>query len=351
MNISLILTKQCNLRCRYCFETHENVFMTEETALKAIDMAVRNNDKSVGVSFFGGEPLLCKDLIYRCVEYSKRFDGVKFSWNMTTNGLLLNREFLEFARENKIFIAMSHDGLMTRANRLYSDGRNCLETLDSRLKLLLKYQPSAFIMATTTPETAGDVAESMKYLFERGVRRLNLAIDARPEAGWDEPSMEVLSSQLKMVAGYVCDQFCKGRDVYFNPFEEKILAITRDRACHICKLGMRKPYIDWNGLIYPCIQFGDVADYVMGSVQTGIDAGRRESIYRKSLQSPEFCEGCAHRKRCVNDCACINFQQCGEMSQVSGEQCAFQRMLIECADEMAREMLEKDEKRFSARYL
>ena len=253
MNISLILTKQCNLRCKYCFETHENVYMTEETALRAIDMAVKDGGMSVGVSFFGGEPLLCKPLIYKCVEYSKRFENVKFTWNMTTNGLLLDEEFLAFARREKIDIAMSHDGLMSRVNRLYQGGKDCLAELDEKLRLLLTYRPGAFIMATTTPETAGNVYFSMKHLIDMGVKRFNLAIDSRPCAGWDGDSMGILSEQLGMLGDLILSRFKKGEDIYFNPFEEKILSITKDRKCHVCQLGMRKPYIDWDGAVYPCI--------------------------------------------------------------------------------------------------
>lgn len=352
MNISLILTKQCNLRCRYCFETHENVYMSEETALGAIDMAVgKKNDGYVGVSFFGGEPLLCKPLIYQCVEYAKRFEGVRFSWNMTTNGLLLDEEFLLFAQRENIEIAMSHDGLMSRVNRLSPGGSDCLAELDEKLRLLLKYRPGAFIMATTTPETAGNVYESLRHLVDLGVSRFNLAIDSRPSAGWDEESMDILSGQLEMLGNLILEKFKGGEDIYFNPFEEKILSLTKDRSCHICQLGMRKPYFDWDGTIYPCIQFGGVAEYRMGSVREGIDLARRDSIYRSSLNKPSFCEGCAMQKRCVNDCACLNFQQCGDMAQVSGEQCAFQRILITRADAMARKMLETDETHFYDRYI
>lgn len=351
MNISLILTRQCNLRCKYCFETHENAFMSEETALKAIDMAVNGGGRHVGVSFFGGEPLLCKGLIYRCVEYSKRFAGVRFSWNMTTNGLLLDGEFLEFARDENIDVAMSHDGLMSRVNRLYPGGNDCLALLDEKLRLLLQYRPEAFIMATATPGTAGMVYDSLKHLTDMGARRFNLAIDSRPCAGWDDDSMDILSGQLGLLGDMICEYFTRGRDIYFNPFEEKILALTKDRPCHVCRLGMRKPYVDWDGSVYPCIQFGGVAEYRMGSVGEGIDPVKRESIYRASLRKPSFCEGCAHQKRCVNDCACLNYQQCGDMSQVSGEECRYQRILITRADEMARKMLLADENRFIDRYI
>ena len=351
MNISLILTKRCNLRCRYCFETHENVCMSEETALKAIDMAVSDGGKRVGVSFFGGEPLLCKPLIHKCVEYSKQFPDVQFSWNMTTNGLLLDDEFLRLAVKENIEIAMSHDGLMSRVNRLYPGGEDCLAALDEKLRLLLQYRPGAFIMATATPETAGMVYESLKHLVSLGVKRFNLAIDSRPCAGWDENRMDVLSQQLGMLGGLILEKFSRGEDVYFNPFEEKILSVTKDRPCHVCKLGMRKPYIDWDGSIYPCIQFGGVPEYRMGTVAEGVDVSRRAAIYRRSLQKPSFCEDCAMKKRCVNDCACLNYQQCGDMSQVSGEQCAYQRILITRADEMAGKMLSVDEAHFAKRFI
>ena len=351
MNISLILTKQCNLRCRYCFESHENVWMSEETALRAIDMAMSDGSGSVGVSFFGGEPLLRKPLIRRCVEYAKGFPDVRFRWNMTTNGLLLDEEFLRFARDNGIDVAMSHDGGMSRVNRLDPGGKDCLEELDEKLRLLLQYRPGAFIMATTTPDTAGEVYASMKHLVDLGVTRFNLAIDARPCAGWDENSMATLSEQLKLLGGLILEKFKNGENLYFNPFEEKILAITKNKRCHVCRLGMRKLYIDWDGGIYPCIQFGGVPAYRIGSVAEGLDFARRDAIYAASLRKPSFCEGCALQKRCVNDCACLNYQQNGDMAQVSGEQCAWQRVLITRADEMARGMLQADEKRFAVRYL
>ena len=351
MNISLILTRQCNLRCKYCFETHDNVFMSEETALRAIDMAAGEGKGSVGVSFFGGEPLLCKPLIRRCIEYSKRFADKKFSWNMTTNGLLLDDEFLGFAENEDIYIAMSHDGIMSRVNRLYPSGNDCLSQLDEKLRLLLKYRPGAFIMATATPETAGMVYDSMKHLVDLGARRFNLAIDSRPSAGWNDESMDILSEQLGMLGDLIFEYFIHDRDIYFNPFEEKILAITKDRKCHICELGMRKPYIDWDGNIYPCIQFGGVPEYRMGSVAEGIDAVRRDEFYAASLRKPSFCTDCAMQKRCVNDCACLNYQQCGDMSQVSGEQCRYQQILITRADKMARKMLDADESHFYKRYV
>lgn len=351
MNISLILTKHCNLRCKYCFESHEYCAMSEGTALAAVDFVAKNSLRSCGISFFGGEPLLQKNLICKCVEYAKNFADKKFDYNMTTNGLLLDEEFLIFAAENNIKIAMSHDGLMSRNNRVYADGQDCIAALDEKLALLLKYQLNAFIMATAAANTVNQAAESVIYLYERGVRTLNLAIDMRPEAGWNEQLLDVLAGEFDKISEYLSAQFASGRDIYFNSFDEKILNVTKNKPKHHCQLGKRKLMVDTDGSIYPCIQFNGRSEYRMGDVFDGIDIVMQNKIYRQSVKKPECCNGCALESRCINDCSCANFQQCGDMNAVSPVQCAYQRILIDKADALARKMLATDEKHFIKRYI
>lgn len=350
MNISLILTRQCNLRCRYCFETHEDCMMTEDTALRAVDFVAKHSGQNCGISFFGGEPLLCKNLIYKCVERANTHSDKIFRYNMTTNGLMLDEEFLKFACSNDIDIALSHDGLMSHANRIYSDGHDCFNDLNEKLSMLLRYQPNAFIMATVTPDTVDKAADSVIYLYRMGVKRINMAIDSRPYAGWDDRSMDELGRQLKVIADFVLSEFKDGRNLSFNQFDEKIFSVTRRKPCHICRLGRRKLYINADGVIYPCIQFIGLPRYRVGEVKDGIDETARDEIYSRSLKKPEFCRGCALEPRCVNDCACLNFHQCGNMDEISPVQCSYQRMLIATADNLARGMLEADEKRFIKRY-
>lgn len=325
--------------------------MSEQTALKAVELAAQNNLQNCGISFFGGEPLLQKDLIYKFVEYAENFTDKKFSYNMTTNGLLLDEKFLDFAAENKIKIALSHDGLMSRHNRIYPNGKDCLALLDEKLDLLLKYQPNPFIMSTVAVNTVNLTAESVIYLYERGVKSLNLAIDMRPNAGWDENSLETLAEEFDKVSDYILDEFCGGRDVCFNSFEEKIKNITKNKPKHPCQLGKRAVIVDTDGFLYPCIQFNGCAEYRMGSVFDGIDTVAQNRIYNQSLKKPECCVGCALQSRCINDCSCANFQQCGDMNTVSPLQCAYQRMLIEKADSLAQKMLAADEEHFIKRYM
>lgn len=352
MNMTLILTRQCNLRCRYCFEEHSAAAMTEETALRAIDLAAGDGTRECNLSFFGGEPLLRRELIETCVNYAKQqYPRTQFRFNITTNGLLLDESFLTFAREHDLRIAFSHDGSMSRVNRLYADGRDCMEKLEEAFALYLRFQRKSFVMATAAANSVAQTAQSVIGLLEKGAARVNLAIDARPDAGWDDGSMDILARQLEAIADYVLAAFREGRKVSFNSFDEKILSITKRQSCHVCHLGYRKLYADWDGSLYPCIQFGGIPAYRIGSVTEGIDEKARAAIHARSLMKPAFCEGCALAARCVNDCACLNFQQCGEMGEVSAAQCHWQQMLIRTADALAQRMIEADEQAFLRHYL
>ena len=65
MHVTLHLTNACNLACGYCYECHQKDYMTAETAKKAALLAAGKGQSSCGIVFFGGEPLLCRDVIYR----------------------------------------------------------------------------------------------------------------------------------------------------------------------------------------------------------------------------------------------------------------------------------------------
>ena len=110
MHLTLHLTDACNLRCTYCYVRQDTHAMTPDTAKAAIDLAAADPGHH-GIIFFGGEPLLQRQLIYDTVYYAEAL-GLpgKFHYKITTNGTLLDQEFLEFSKQHQVFIALSHDG-------------------------------------------------------------------------------------------------------------------------------------------------------------------------------------------------------------------------------------------------
>jgi len=137
MNLTLHLTNKCNLICKYCFVSHGVERMSREVAFAAVDFCMQNENMS-GLLFYGGEPLLERQLIYDTVNYTKSI-GKKlkhaFNYKMTTNGVLLDEEFLKFAKGINLAIGFSHDGPAQDDCRRFPGGEGTFALLEDKIPL------------------------------------------------------------------------------------------------------------------------------------------------------------------------------------------------------------------------
>ena len=353
MNLTLHLTADCNLRCRYCYETHCKNHMTLSTARQAVDLVFSYGHRTNGFSLFGGEPLLERKLAEDICRYAKAqaaARGVSVRFKMTTNGTLLDEDFLRFANDHDLEIALSHDGLLQDEQRLTRDGRSTRAKLEPIVDLLLRYQPNAVALQTVTTATVGGMAESVKWLYDRGFTRINSVIDYRPNAGWGDDSLAVLKAQYEVVADLMEARFDDRQPLLFLPFLVKISAYLNDKPCLECMLGMRQPSVAEDGAIYPCNQFLYLPAYRMGHVSTGVDRAKQRAVYTASLAPEPDCVGCAIEGRCRHHCACLNFSLTGDMHTVAPVQCEHERILIPIADDLAARLYEKKSARFLLNY-
>ena len=140
MDYSIYLTDACNLNCKYCYEKnmHYNREISFENMKKIIDTEIKNKSKESIITFFGGEPLLKKDLIYDIVEYIKsKKSKTKFLYNMTTNGVLIDDEFVNFFENNDfISLSISIDGAADsqNENRITKNGKATYELVAQNAK-------------------------------------------------------------------------------------------------------------------------------------------------------------------------------------------------------------------------
>ena len=131
--------------------------MPLEVLYKACDLAFSKGTRA-GIVFFGGEPLLKKDLIYKAIDYCEAKSsetGVKFSCKMTTNGTLLDEEFLKRASKAGMKIGLSFDGMGQDISRRFPDGSSTFSLLEEKAKLLLKYIPESMALLTLDPKACG----------------------------------------------------------------------------------------------------------------------------------------------------------------------------------------------------
>ena len=132
MNLTLHLTDNCNMDCSYCVREKCPKDMTEEVLFKACDLAFSKGQRA-GLCFFGGEPLLKKDLIYKALDYCEKKSaetGIAFECKMTTNGTLLDEEFILRAKKAKMGIGLSFDGKAQDVCRFFAGGKPTSSVLE-----------------------------------------------------------------------------------------------------------------------------------------------------------------------------------------------------------------------------
>ncbi len=350
MHLTLHLTTACNMRCSYCYAPpHDGEPMTVEIGRAALELGARLNKESCGVVFFGGEPLLQKELITGIVAHARDLEREqvgRFHFKITTNGLLLDDAWLEYAIRNDILIAMSFDGVQAAhdRHRRLPGGGGTFDLLLSRLKRLLEVRPYASVLMCVNPDTALHLAESVEFLIGLEVRYLILSLNYA--ADWTEADFGVLKKQYRRLAKKYIDWTRAGRKFYLSPFEVK-LSSHINRHCwrkERCELAQRQISVDPRGHLFPCVQFpraGADSPWCIGHVSTGIDETARQRIHDQSEAEKDFCRECALNARCHNTCGCLNWQTTGSINGISPVLCRYEQMLTPIVDRVGEKLYRK----------
>jgi uncharacterized protein len=328
--------------------------MSTETALAAVDMAIglasgQSAAGSLGIIFFGGEPLLHPDLIQATIRHCRereRQAGQLFHFKITTNGALLTESFLTDPLTRDVFVALSHDGIQAAHDRHRVDAAGCgtFEGLRPVVDTLLRHKPYAPAMVVTTPETVGWYAESIDYLYSRGFRYLICSLHYG--VPWPRAALRELERQYTLLSDWYETRTLREDKFYFSPFDVKMASHIFPGSCkrERCELGKRQISVAPSGRLFPCVQFigdGSDSEWCIGDVTTGLDEDRRERIYKLNAGEKEGCRTCAIRERCNHYCACLNRQATGHIGGVSPVLCAHEQMTLRAADRLAERLFRR----------
>ena len=343
MNLTLHLTENCNMNCAYCVREKKPQRMSSEVLHAAVQMAYSTGTHA-GFCFFGGEPMLEQDMIYEVLDACKKLSaetGKPAQYKMTTNGTLLTEAFLGRAKQVNMGIGLSFEGLAQDTCRHFADGRGSFAVVEEKAKLLLRYMPLSHAMMTIAPQAADQFANSVKYLYEIGFRRMTATIAYGSKVHWTDEALEVLLAQLEEIAAFFSEKLLAGEAFYFSPLDSKIRDLLSGYpAAERCHLGMRQMPVAPDGKIYACTQFIGDEEYCLGDVFGGLIPEKCAALAKKEA-TPETCKECALRTRCTNSCGCLNRLETGSEGKVSPLQCTYERMLIALADDTASKLFEK----------
>ncbi len=338
--------------CSYCVHEKKDRSMSDEVLFAACDYIFQSG-KTAGICFFGGEPLLRKDAIYKAVSYCQtraNETGIPFSCKMTTNGTLLDEAFIDYAKEINLSIGLSFDGLGQNRCRCYADGSGTFSDLERTAQQLLRKMPETCAMMTIAPEAVDTYAASVAYLYQLGFRRITATPAYGKRVHWTDSHLEQLQEELEKTAAFYESCFVKGEPFYFGPFNSKIQENIRGRcAGEHCHLGLRQMPVATDGTLYPCTQFIGDPDYRMGDVFHGLDKAQVRKLAQRDA-TPESCRDCALKNRCTNSCGCMNRLETGNENVVSALQCTYEQMLIGVCDALAERLIQENEALFVKKF-
>ena len=291
MKITMGLTHDCNLSCKYCYAGVKTMReMSFETTKKIVDFGIRSTppEEKIDFSFFGGEPLLCFNLIKRIVEY---IDSIKpyyeniNSINITTNGILLTESILTFIKENKINLCISIDGPshVHNLNRCYSDGQGSFRKIFRNLSLALKILDNVQVNAVYGPDTIDFLPETMEFFSQFDISGIHL--NPNIVTDWDINSYPKLYKNFKKVADFYIECYQHDHEITLNVIDSKILLFLK---CGYdlrekCSMGEKEWGFAPSGNIYPCERFvGDDNDFkfLLGNIHTGLNETSRCSLLK-----------------------------------------------------------------------
>lgn len=337
--LCLNIAQSCNLRCRYCFAGDGNYgkdeLMSYETAKSAVDFVVQNsyNRENIEVDFFGGEPLLNWDVIKKTVLYALTIPNKIFHFTITTNGILLDDDKMEFINEHMENLVLSIDGRKETndKNRRTKSGKG---TYDILVKNLLKFAKARgdkdyYIRGTYTRDNL-DFGEDIKHLADLGFKNISLehAVSEGQDYSITKDNLQEIFSEY--------ERFSK---IYVNSDYNFFHFMLDDAAspCTIkrlsgCGAGCEYVAVSPNGDVYPCHQFVGEEHMRLGNLKTGItNTELQEKIKNISVLTKKDCKKCWARYYCSGGCHANALHYGDGIDGTHEISCEIQKKRIECA--------------------
>jgi len=324
--------------------------MSRDVAFAAVKLGMEDSRIS-GLLFYGGEPLLEKKLIYDTVSYAERIKkktGHSFIYKMTTNGTLLDEDFLKFSKDVNLTIGFSHDGPSQDRCRLKVNGAGTYDVLEEKIPLLLKYQPYAIGMSVMDPSTVHNAAETVSFLKEKGFKYITINANYDDAALWTHELLSVLEGEYKKMAELYLNWTKDEEKFYLGAFDLKILSLIKgeDYNTDRRRMAFNQPSVAPDGKIYSGSRHLGDPEFEIGDVFTGINKEKQEFLYEKGGVPPTPCLRCAIRTRCNYAYDTLKYENAEIVPYISPVQCAHERLLTPIADSVAEKLFKEQNAMF-----
>ena len=343
------IAHDCNLACRYCFAGEgeykgDRSLMSLEVGKKALDFLVANsgNRRNLEVDFFGGEPLMNFDVVKELVAYGRELEKTHdkhFRFTLTTNGVLLRDDVIEFANKEMDNIVLSIDGRKEVHDHMrpFKNGKGSYDFILDKFKKVAesRNQQKYYVRGTFTHYNL-DFVKDVLSLADEGFEQISVEpVVAGPEEpyaireedipqiceGYDELAKEMLKRKKE---GRGFNFFHYMIDLSGGPCVYKRLSG--------CGSGTEYLAVTPWGDLYPCHQFVGEEEFCLGNVDDGIvNIEMRDTFKLCNVYAKEECRNCFAKFYCSGGCAANAYHCHQDINKPYEIGCELQRKRVECA--------------------
>lgn len=347
--LCLHVAHTCNLNCSYCFASQgkyhgDRALMSFEVGKRALDFLVENSGTrtNLEVDFFGGEPLMNWQVVKDLVMYARSIEKEKkknFRFTLTTNGMLIDDDVIEFANKEMSNVVLSLDGRKEIHDRLRVDykGEGSYDKIVPKFQKLVESRGGkGYYMRGTFTHANPDFTRDVFHMADLGFTELSM----EPVVGApDDPSsltpedIEIVKDQYEILALDMLRRYKEGKPITFYHY---MLDLTQGPCIYkrISGCGSGTEYMavtPW-GDLYPCHQFVGEESYKLGNIWDGVTNDElREDFRSCNAYAREECKDCWAKLYCSGGCAANAFHASGSIRGIYGPGCELFKKRIECA--------------------
>ena len=347
--LCLHVAHTCNLNCAYCFASQgkyhgDRALMSFEVGKRALDYLVEHSGarRNLEVDFFGGEPLMNWDVVKQLVEYARSIEKEKnknFRFTLTTNGVLIDEDVIEFSNREMSNVVLSLDGRKEIHDRLRVDfaGNGSYDRIVPKFKEFVASRGGRnYYMRGTFTHANPDFTKDVFHMADMGFTELSMEPVVCAEndpAALTPEDIEIVKKEYETLAFEMMKRKKEGRPFTFYHY---MLDLTGGPCIYkrISGCGSGTEYMavtPW-GDLYPCHQFVGEEAYKLGNIWDGVtNTALREEFRSCNAYSRPECHDCWAKLYCSGGCAANAYHASGSIRGVYKPGCELFKKRIECA--------------------
>ncbi len=347
--LCLHVAHTCNLNCSYCFASQgkysgDRALMSLEVGMRALDFLIENSGtrRNLEVDFFGGEPLMNFDVVKKLVEYARTREkeaGKNFRFTLTTNGVLIDDDVIDFANRECSNVVLSLDGRKEVHDRYRVDyaGNGSWEKIVPKFQRMVEAREGKnYYMRGTFTHANPDFLNDIKVMLDLGFNELSMEpVVCAPDdpSALTEDDKAIVMQQYEELANLMLEKIDEGKPFTFYHY----MIDLKGGPCiykRVSGCGSGTEYMavtPW-GDLYPCHQFVGDEKFKLGNVFTGVDNFKiQDEFMACNVYSRPECRDCWAKLYCSGGCAANAYHSTGSVTGIYKYGCDLFKKRMECA--------------------